>query len=59
MHEIDIRNEYAKDLYREAENERLVRSVRNKDNSLMGNARKALGHGLVAVGHHLLDGKRR
>lgn len=59
MYELNTRNEYAKNLYREAENERLVRSVRNKDNSLVSNARKALGQGLVAVGHHLLNEKRR
>ena len=35
-------DEHAKDLYREAENERLARSIRHQRNGVLKNARKAL-----------------
>ena len=56
MYEVNMQiynSEHAKDLYREAENERLARSVPNK-NGAFKNARKALGRGLVNFGQNLL-----
>lgn len=50
-HEVNVMNDYklqihhdehAKDLYREAENERLARSIRHQRNGVLKNARKAL-----------------
>jgi hypothetical protein len=56
MYEVNMQvynSEHAKDLYREAENERLARSVRN-ENGAFKNARKALGNGLINFGQSLL-----
>ncbi len=50
----DIRNEQNKDLLREAENERLARSINERRNALQ-NARQALGRGLVQAGQQLLN----
>ena len=50
--------EHLKDLYREAENERLARSV-NNENTVLNTARKVLGENLVKIGQQLLNDKQR
>ena len=50
--------EHLKDLYREAENERLARSVIN-ENTVLNTARKVLGENLVKIGQQLLNDKQR
>jgi hypothetical protein len=47
-----------KDMRREAENERLVRSVAN-ENDMLRNARNAVGRSLVTLGQQLLNEKQR
>lgn len=54
-HYLQLNHEaHAKDLYREAENERLARSAARNPNKGLLNARQALGRGLFAVGESLL-----
>jgi hypothetical protein len=50
--------EHLKDLYREAANERLARSVTN-ENNVLNTARKVLGENLVKIGQQLLNDKQR
>ena len=51
---LQVYEEHAKDLYREAELERLARSARNQSQGVLKNARNALGRGLVAARQNLL-----
>ena len=51
--------EHLKDLYREAENERLARSVPANENTALNTARKVLGESLVKIGQQLLNDKQR
>ncbi len=57
MQNIDyqVRNEHYKDLARDAQNERLARSITHGQSAIIKNARQALGHRLVQAGHQLLD----
>jgi hypothetical protein len=47
------------DMRREAENERLARSVAVNENDMLRNARNAVGRSLVALGQQLLNDKQR
>lgn len=57
MQNIDyqVRHEHYKDLAREAQNERLARSVQHVPSAIIKNARQAIGRHLVQAGHQLLD----
>ena len=57
MQNIDyqVRNEHYKDLAREAQNERLARSIESNQGTVIKNARQAIGQRLVQAGHQLLD----
>ena len=48
-----------KELHRQAENERLARSVAANENDLLRNARNVVGRSLVALGQQLLNEKQR
>lgn len=52
-------DERLKELRREAENERLARSVASNENDLLRSARNVVGRGLVAIGQQLLNEKQR
>jgi hypothetical protein len=51
--------ERMKDLRRNAENERLARSVAKNDSDLLNAARNVLGRSLVRIGQQLLKDKQR
>lgn len=57
MQNIDyqVRHEHYKDLEREAQNERLARSIGNSPSATLKSARNAIGRRLVQAGHQLLD----
>ena len=54
---IQLNDAHLKDLQRDAENARLVRTFRKNENGFVRVARKALGRGLLAAGRNLLDEK--
>ena len=51
--------EHLNDLRREAENERLARTVATNENNVLNTARKVLGDNLVKIGQQLLNDKQR
>ena len=48
-------NERLKDLYRDADQARLARSIKHKPSSLASIVRKSVGQGLIGIGRRIAD----